>query len=71
VASILVKARRALEPGFRASLEGMTNPYGDGHAAERIAALLAEAPLGDNLFVKRAVPLEGLTWRHDLETGGV
>ncbi len=63
--SILAQARRALSPAFRASLEGMTNPYGDGHAAERIADLLAEVPLGEKLFVKRAVPLEGLAWRHE------
>ncbi|MDQ3920256.1 MAG: UDP-N-acetylglucosamine 2-epimerase [Acidobacteriota bacterium] len=68
--SILARARRALEPAFRASLEGMTNPYGDGHAGERIAGLLAEVPLGDKLFVKRAVPLDGLVWRHEQEAGG-
>jgi len=68
--SIIAQARRALDPVFRASLEGMTNPYGDGHAAERIAELLTEVPLGEKLFVKRAVPLEGLTWRHDAEAGG-
>ena len=27
---------RATAPAFRAKLNGMTNPYGDGHAAERI-----------------------------------
>lgn len=32
---------RACDPAFRASLRGMANPYGDGHAAERIAARLA------------------------------
>lgn len=68
--SILAEARRALAPAFRASLEGLTNPYGDGHAAERIADLLAEVPLGEKLFVKRAVPLDGLTWRHDSEAEG-
>jgi UDP-hydrolysing UDP-N-acetyl-D-glucosamine 2-epimerase len=69
--SILAEARRALAPAFRASLEGLTNPYGDGHASERIAELLAEVPLGEKLFVKRAVPLEGLKWRHDPEAEGV
>jgi UDP-hydrolysing UDP-N-acetyl-D-glucosamine 2-epimerase len=48
---------RALCPAFRASLEGMENPYGDGRAAERIADVLAGVPLGDALLVKRAVPL--------------
>lgn len=68
--SILAEVRRALAPAFRASLEGLTNPYGDGHSAERIAELLAEVPLGEKLFVKRAVPLEGVAWRHDPEAEG-
>lgn len=34
---------RALEPSFRASLEGLVNPYGDGHASERIRDVLLEA----------------------------
>lgn len=71
VESILAQARRALSPEFRASLEGMTNPYGDGHAGERIAELLAEVTLGDKLFVKRAVPLVETVWQHDAEAGGV
>jgi UDP-hydrolysing UDP-N-acetyl-D-glucosamine 2-epimerase len=69
--SILAEMRRGLSPSFRASLEGMTNPYGDGMAGERIARLLAEVPLGEKLFVKRAVPLDGTTWRRDLAGGGV
>jgi UDP-N-acetylglucosamine 2-epimerase len=36
---------RALDPSFRASLEGLTNPYGDGHASERIRDILLEADL--------------------------
>src|ERR1043166_431509 len=68
--SILAEVRRALAPAFRASLEGLTNPYGDGHSPERIAELLAEVPLGEKLFVKRAVPLEGVAWRHDPEAEG-
>jgi UDP-N-acetylglucosamine 2-epimerase len=42
---------------FRSSLVGMENPYGDGHAAERIADVLADLPLGDKLLIKRAVDL--------------
>jgi len=48
----------ALEPGFAASLEGMTNPYGDGTAGARIAEILAEAPDADRLLNKRAQPLD-------------
>lgn len=55
--AIVAAVERALQPSFRASLEGMENPYGDGHASERIAAVLATVPLGDALLVKRAVPL--------------
>jgi UDP-N-acetylglucosamine 2-epimerase (non-hydrolysing)/GDP/UDP-N,N'-diacetylbacillosamine 2-epimerase (hydrolysing) len=54
-AAIAAAVARALDPGFRDSLAGMSNPYGDGHAAERIAAILAEAPLGEQLLVKRAI----------------
>ena len=43
---------------FRSSLIGMDNPYGDGHAAERIADVLADLPLGDKLLIKRAVDLD-------------
>jgi len=43
----------AMTEDFRNSLRGMENPYGDGHAAERIAAVLASVPLGEELFVKR------------------
>jgi UDP-hydrolysing UDP-N-acetyl-D-glucosamine 2-epimerase len=38
---------------FRKGLEGMRNPYGDGFAAEKIAQVLAETPLGAKLLVKR------------------
>lgn len=47
--------QRAVEPAFRASLAGMDNPYGDGHAAGRIVRILAEVPLDERLLIKRAV----------------
>ena len=34
---------RALDPSFRASLEGLINPYGDGHASDRIRDILLQA----------------------------
>lgn len=41
--SAIVSAVRAvLEPGFRERCAGAVNPYGDGHAAERISAVLRE-----------------------------
>jgi UDP-N-acetylglucosamine 2-epimerase (non-hydrolysing)/GDP/UDP-N,N'-diacetylbacillosamine 2-epimerase (hydrolysing) len=54
VASILDRIRTASSDEFRRSLQGMENPYGDGHAAERIVEVLASVPLGEELLVKRA-----------------
>jgi len=55
--AILEAIGRARTPEFRASLRGMSNPYGEGYAAEKIAQVLRQAPLGQRLLVKRAVPL--------------
>jgi UDP-N-acetylglucosamine 2-epimerase (non-hydrolysing)/GDP/UDP-N,N'-diacetylbacillosamine 2-epimerase (hydrolysing) len=52
VESILACVANATDAGFRASLAGMENPYGDGHASERIAAVLASVPLGEELLIK-------------------
>jgi UDP-N-acetylglucosamine 2-epimerase (non-hydrolysing)/GDP/UDP-N,N'-diacetylbacillosamine 2-epimerase (hydrolysing) len=64
VASILERASQALESGFRDSLTGLTNPYGDGRASERIARILSEAPLGEKLLIKREVPFDSGLWKH-------
>ena len=45
--------RRTLDPEFRASLGDLVNPYGDGHAAERITARLREIPIDHRLLVKQ------------------
>jgi UDP-N-acetylglucosamine 2-epimerase (non-hydrolysing)/GDP/UDP-N,N'-diacetylbacillosamine 2-epimerase (hydrolysing) len=55
--AILAAARSARQPEFRASLDGMTNPFGEGYASETIAAVLMGAPLGQELLLKHAVPL--------------
>ncbi len=55
--SIRAALERALDPTFRASLAGMTNPYGDGTAATTIARVLATVPL-EGLLVKQPAPLE-------------
>jgi UDP-hydrolysing UDP-N-acetyl-D-glucosamine 2-epimerase len=47
---------RVLSPGFRESLAGMENPYGDGTAAVTIARILTATPL-DGLLVKQPAPL--------------
>ena len=39
-------------PGFRDSLAGLTNPYGDGNAAERIVNELKTVSIDDRLLMK-------------------
>ncbi|MGO9009185.1 MAG: UDP-N-acetylglucosamine 2-epimerase [Bryobacteraceae bacterium] len=53
-ASILDRVGAALAEDFRRSVRGMENPYGDGHAAERIVSVLTSVPLGEELLIKRA-----------------
>ena len=60
-ASILDRINVARSKGFRRSLEGMENPYGDGRAAGRIVAVLASVPLGEELLIKRARALKAST----------
>lgn len=55
VESILNQVRIARSEAFRQSLEGMENPYGDGQASGRIVEVLAGAPLGEKLLMKRAL----------------
>jgi UDP-N-acetylglucosamine 2-epimerase (non-hydrolysing)/GDP/UDP-N,N'-diacetylbacillosamine 2-epimerase (hydrolysing) len=54
---ILEKVQLALSQAFSEPLKGMTNPYGDGRAAERITQVLTNVPLGERLLLKRAVPI--------------
>jgi UDP-N-acetylglucosamine 2-epimerase (non-hydrolysing)/GDP/UDP-N,N'-diacetylbacillosamine 2-epimerase (hydrolysing) len=56
--AILTAIQRARSHEFRQSLRGMTNPYGAGNASEKILDVLANAPLGSALLVKRAMPLK-------------
>ncbi len=55
---ILAKIAVARSGGFRDSLQGMTNPYGNGHAAETIVRVLTGVPLSEELLVKRAREME-------------
>ena len=50
--SILDAVHKAESSDFRASFEGMTNPYGDGCAAERIVHVLTTLPPRDKLLLK-------------------
>jgi UDP-N-acetylglucosamine 2-epimerase (non-hydrolysing)/GDP/UDP-N,N'-diacetylbacillosamine 2-epimerase (hydrolysing) len=58
VDAILEGLQRALSSAFRAALQGMRNPYGDGRAGSAIARILADTPLGTALLHKRALPLD-------------
>ncbi len=49
--------RRALDPEFRNTLQGMANPYGEGTAAETITRVLASVPL-EELLIKQPVPAD-------------
>jgi UDP-hydrolysing UDP-N-acetyl-D-glucosamine 2-epimerase len=49
---------RALDLAFRRGLVGLRNPYGDGHAAPRIIAVLRTVELGPRLIRKRFIDLE-------------
>jgi UDP-hydrolysing UDP-N-acetyl-D-glucosamine 2-epimerase len=51
--SIRTAITRAVDPEFRRALEGLVNPYGDGHASERIAEVVATTELGEPLLLKR------------------
>jgi UDP-hydrolysing UDP-N-acetyl-D-glucosamine 2-epimerase len=49
---ILQAIERALSPSFRRSVQGLENPYGDGHASKKITSVLAKTPLGSKLLFK-------------------
>jgi UDP-N-acetylglucosamine 2-epimerase (non-hydrolysing)/GDP/UDP-N,N'-diacetylbacillosamine 2-epimerase (hydrolysing) len=49
--------RTALSPHFRSSLDGLQNPYGDGHSAEKIADIISSIGATDALLAKAPVPL--------------
>ncbi len=51
---ILAKVAIASSEQFRQSLAGMQNPYGDGHASEKIVGVLTSVPLGEALLVKKS-----------------
>ena len=45
--------RKALSPRFRASFRRLMNPYGNGHASEKIVRVLRSVPLDEKLLLKR------------------
>ncbi|HEX5235874.1 MAG TPA: UDP-N-acetylglucosamine 2-epimerase [Silvibacterium sp.] len=52
-AAIRKKIQQARSEKFRASLAGMENPYGNGHASEKIVEVLTTIPLTQELLIKR------------------
>jgi len=54
--AITAALKRALAPAYRKKLRGMTNPYGNGNAAEIIARVLTTVPI-ENLLIKSPAPL--------------
>ena len=53
VREIVAGIDHATDTKFRADLDGLVNPYGDGHAAERIVSVLKTTTLDSALMVKR------------------
>lgn len=53
--AIYAAIQRALSGEFRQSLDGMTNPYGEGTAAESITRVLTTLPDRERLLMKQAV----------------
>jgi UDP-N-acetylglucosamine 2-epimerase (non-hydrolysing)/GDP/UDP-N,N'-diacetylbacillosamine 2-epimerase (hydrolysing) len=51
--AILDAIRQARTIEFRESLRGMSNPYGDGFASERIVKVLTSVPLTKELLIKK------------------
>lgn len=49
---IIDAVRTALTPAFKRTLVGMKNPYGDGHASERIIDILANCSIDEKLLFK-------------------
>jgi UDP-N-acetylglucosamine 2-epimerase (non-hydrolysing)/GDP/UDP-N,N'-diacetylbacillosamine 2-epimerase (hydrolysing) len=62
-AAIAAAVRRALSPEVRRIAETCVNPYGDGHAAERIVAVLRDRlPIPGALMKRfRDLPADGPT----------
>ena len=56
-AAIAAAMASAASPDLRLRIRQLENPYGDGHASERIVAALADAPDRDTLLFKRALPI--------------
>jgi len=63
--AILHAIATAKSPEFRRELQGMTNPYGEGVASEKIVEVLTTVPLGEELLLKRHAPIRA----HSISAG--
>jgi UDP-hydrolysing UDP-N-acetyl-D-glucosamine 2-epimerase len=61
VRAILKAIATAKSTDFRRGLQGMTNPYGEGLASEKIVEVLTTVPLGEELLLKRHTPIRAFT----------
>ena len=61
VRAILKAIATAKGTDFRRSLQGMTNPYGEGLASEKIVEVLTTVPLGEESLLKRHAPIRAFT----------
>lgn len=52
---VMQAIRKAVSPDFRDGLSDMQNPYGNGHASERIVERLKTIPLDDRLLIKKFI----------------
>jgi UDP-hydrolysing UDP-N-acetyl-D-glucosamine 2-epimerase len=67
--TILLTARRALDPGFRAALAGGPGPFGSGRVSEAVVSALAELEIGEQTCPKRFLDLPNAPWRDELGLG--
>lgn len=51
--AITAALKKALSKGFRDSLKGIENPYGDGQASKRISKVLESMPINERLLLKK------------------
>jgi UDP-hydrolysing UDP-N-acetyl-D-glucosamine 2-epimerase len=56
--AILEAIAKGRSPAFRDSLNGMTNPYGEGYASEKIVQVLTTTALSPELLLKRHLPAD-------------
>jgi UDP-hydrolysing UDP-N-acetyl-D-glucosamine 2-epimerase len=61
VRAILKAVATAKSADFRRRLQGMTNPYGEGVASEKIVEVLTSVPLGEEMLLKRHAPTRALS----------